>query len=106
MPIVRNIHATVVHGRDQRAHVASRRPDSSAAIAKANATEKPTYPMYSIGGWITIPGSCSRGLRSRPSSAPGMRRSNGFDVSSMKRRKPTLTSPITPSTRATISSGR
>ena len=35
-----------------------------------------------------------------------MRRSNGFEVSSMKRRKPTLTSPITPSTRATISSGR
>ena len=36
------IHATVVHGRDQRAHVASRRPPSSAAIANANATENPT----------------------------------------------------------------
>ncbi len=40
--MVRNDHATVVHGRDQRAHVASSRPPISAAIANANATEKPT----------------------------------------------------------------
>jgi len=42
MPSVRNIHASVVHGRDQRAHVASSRPPRSAAIANAKATEKPT----------------------------------------------------------------
>jgi hypothetical protein len=42
MPMVRNIQATVVHGRDQRAQVASSRPERSAATAKANATEKPT----------------------------------------------------------------
>jgi hypothetical protein len=42
MPTVRKLHATVVHGRDQRAQVASSRPESSAATAKANATEKPT----------------------------------------------------------------
>ena len=42
MPSVRKTQATVVHGRDQRAQAASRRPLSSAAIANANATEKPT----------------------------------------------------------------
>ena len=40
--MVRNAQATVVHGRDQRAQVASSLPPSSAAMAKANATEKPT----------------------------------------------------------------
>ena len=48
-----------------------------------------------------MPGSCSSGLRSRPSGGGGNRRANGFDVSSMNSRKPTLTRPITPSTRAT-----
>ena len=62
--------------------------------------------MYSIGGWITIPGSCNRGFRSRPSAAGGKSRSKGLEVSSMNSRKPTLTNPITPTTRATISSGR
>jgi hypothetical protein len=38
----RNAQATMVHGRDQRAHAASRRPPINAAMAKANATEKPT----------------------------------------------------------------
>ena len=42
MPTVRKIHAAIVHGRVQRAHVASRLPPISAATAKANATEKPT----------------------------------------------------------------
>ncbi len=42
MPSVRKIQATVVHGRDQRAHAASSRPPSSAAIANENATENPT----------------------------------------------------------------
>jgi hypothetical protein len=32
----------VVHGRDQRAQVASSRPPISAATANENATEKPT----------------------------------------------------------------
>ena len=40
--MVRNIQASVVHGRDQRAHVASSRPPINAAIANANATENPT----------------------------------------------------------------
>ncbi|MEF8708341.1 MAG: hypothetical protein V5B38_05445 [Candidatus Accumulibacter propinquus] len=42
MPRVRKIHAAVVHGRDQRAQAASSCPESSAAMAKAKATEKPT----------------------------------------------------------------
>jgi len=54
---------------------------------------------------MIIPASCSDVLRSRPSAGTGNRRSNGFDVNSMKARNPTLTSPMTPSTRATMSSG-
>ena len=42
IPRVRNTHAAWVHGRDQRAQAVSSRPASSDAIAKANATEKPT----------------------------------------------------------------
>ena len=42
MPRVRKHQATVVHGRDQRAQAASSRPESSAATANENATEKPT----------------------------------------------------------------
>jgi len=45
MPRVRNTQATVVQGRDQRAQAASSRPEISAEMAKAKATENPTYPM-------------------------------------------------------------
>ena len=36
------LQATVVQGRDQRAHAVSSRPASRAAMAKAKATTKPT----------------------------------------------------------------
>src|SRR5213083_2895362 len=98
MPQVRNIQATVVHGRDHRAHVASSFPLISADTAKANATENPTYPMYNIGGCATIAGSCNSGFRSRPSAGTGNRRSKGLDVSSMKSKKPVLTIAITDNT--------
>ena len=39
---VRNIQATSVHGRTQRAHAASMRPSISAAIANENEIENPT----------------------------------------------------------------
>ena len=42
MPKVMNNQATTVHGRDQRAQAASKRPAIKAAMAKAKATEKPT----------------------------------------------------------------
>ena len=42
MPNVRNDQATNVQGRTQRAQTASSRPEISAAMAKANATENPT----------------------------------------------------------------
>src|SRR6266542_4574081 len=99
MPQVRNIQATVVHGRDQRTHVATSFPQISADTAKANATENPTYPMYRIGGCATIAGSCNSGFRSRPSAGTGNRRSKGFEVSNMKSRKPVLITPITERTR-------
>jgi len=42
MPRVRKAQATVVQGRDQRAQATSILPESSAAMAKAKATAKPT----------------------------------------------------------------
>ena len=53
-----------------------------------------------------MPGSCNKGLRSRPSGAAGSRRSNGLEVSSMNSRKPMLTRPMTARMRATTGSGR
>ena len=44
-------------------------------------------------------GSCSTGLRSRPSAGAGRMRSNGFEVDSVNSRKPKLTMPSTPMTR-------
>jgi hypothetical protein len=42
MPMVRNNHATVVHGRDHRAQDASSLPPMRAAMAKLKATDMPT----------------------------------------------------------------
>ena len=53
---------------------------------------------------MIMPGSCSSGLRSRPSAGTGNIRSNGLDVKSVNRMKPQLTSPMMPSTRASIGS--
>ena len=61
--------------------------------------------MYSIGGWIASAGSCSKGLRSDPSDADGIRRANGLEVKSVNEMKPTLISPSTPSTRARNATG-
>ena len=59
-----------------------------------------------MGGCTTIPGSCKRGLRSLPSKAAGNIRSNGLDVNSINNKNPTLITPITPRTLATMSSGK
>ena len=96
----------MAHGRDHLAQAESNLPLSNAAIEIENATEKPTYPMYNIGGWMINPGSCNNGFKSFPSSGIGNKRSNGLEVISIKRRNPTLTKPITPSTRATMSLGK
>ena len=106
MPSVSSTQAPVVQGRIHRAHATSRRPPIRAAIEKAKGTEKPTYPMYSSGGWNTMPGSCSRGFKSLPSAAGGKILRNGFEVITMKAMMPKSTSPITESTRAIVSSGR
>src|SRR3546814_9910993 len=54
---------------------------------------------------MIIPGSCSSGFRSRPSIAAGISRTNGLEVKIRNDRKPMLTRPMIPSTRATTSSG-
>ena len=53
-----------------------------------------------------MPGSCNKGLRSRPSSGAGNKRSKGLEVSSMNSKKPTATSPMTDSMRAVTSLGK
>ncbi|MCY1216236.1 hypothetical protein D9M72_281060 [compost metagenome] len=52
-----------------------------------------------------MPGSCSNGLRSRPSIAGGSSRTKGLEANSRNARKPALIAPITASTRATAASG-
>ena len=106
MPAVRKLHAARVQGLTQRAQAGSTRPSSKAATAKEKATEKPTYPRYSMGGWKASPGSWSRGLRPWPSAAAGIIRSKGFDVNRMNKRKPMEISPCTPSARARKVDGR
>ncbi len=59
-----------------------------------------------MGGWKIMPGSCSKGFRSRPSAAAGTSRSKGLDVSSVNSRKPTSVRPITERMRASTGSGR
>ena len=55
---------------------------------------------------MIMPGSCSRGFRSRPCAAAGSRRSKGLEVNSVKDTKPALIQPSTPTTRAMKASGR
>ena len=59
-----------------------------AARADENIIDDPTYPKYKIGGWIAKAGSCSIGLRPKPSSGVGKIKLNGFDVSIKKIKKP------------------
>ena len=104
MPKVRNIHATKVQGRDQRAQAESKDPPSKAAMAKLKATLRPTYPIYSIGGCMVMPKSCNNGFMSLPSTGAGTMRSNGLEVNRMNNSMPMLINAITPKTRASISS--
>src|SRR5476651_32750 len=106
MPNVKKIQAAVVQGRDQRAQAVSSRPAISEAMAKENATENPTYPIYSNGGWKISPISCNTGFKSCPSmGTSGKVRLNGLEVNKINTRKPALMIPITDSTRAMASSG-
>ena len=57
--------------------------------------------MYNMGGWITSPGSCNKGFKSRPSGAAGKTRMKGLEVVKMKAKNPTATQAKTLSTRAT-----
>src|SRR3546814_15868701 len=84
MPKVRNNHAAVAQGLDQRAHVASSRPASSAAMANAKTTEKPTYPIYCSGGCMINRTSCRSGCKYIPCRGAGTRRSKGLELSNQK----------------------
>ncbi len=59
-----------------------------------------------MGGWKARPGSCSSGLRSCPSAGGGKTRSKGFEVNSVKVRKPIAIQAWTESTRARSVGGR
>ena len=95
MPVVRNPQAINAQRRINPIQSSLRQRVRSAVMAKANGTEKPTYPRYSIGGWNTIPGSCNKGLRSFPSMGTGNSRSNGFDKNRIRPKKPTMSHPCT-----------
>ena len=59
-----------------------------------------------MGGWKARPGSWSRGLSSRPSAGGGNTRAKGFEVNSVKLRKPTAIQAWIASTRARKEGGR
>ena len=67
----------------------------SAPSAKAKGTVKPTYPRYSMGGWMTISGYCRRGFSPVPSagSAPCMM-ANGCAAKFRISRKKTCTAAM------------
>src|ERR1700731_4869401 len=71
IPQVRNSHVTIVHRRVMWIHFSPGYRIINAPSANANGTENPTYPRYSIGGWITISGYCSSGFNPNPSCATG-----------------------------------
>src|SRR5947208_4044635 len=56
MPTERNSQESSVHLRIAISQSASRRLESSAAIAKANGNVIEMYPRYRIGGWKANPG--------------------------------------------------
>src|SRR3954453_3121640 len=72
-------------------------------MAKANGMEKPTYPRYSIGGWIAMAGYCRRGLRPLPSGTATISLSvasiwKGLAMKLLRTRKNVWMAPITPRT--------
>ena len=56
--------------------------------------------MYSIGGCITITGSCSNGFKSRPSNAAGSKRKKGLELANNNPMKATCKIKSTAITRA------
>src|SRR5688572_15091015 len=75
-------------------------------MAKANATENPTYPIYNMGGCETKPGSCNRGFKSRPLVGMFRKiRKKGSEVNKINNKKPKLIIAKILRTRATKISG-
>ncbi len=69
MPRVRKPQATSVHTRVRLSHSEPGALSMRADMANANGTAIPTYPKYSIGGWIAIRmWFCRSGFGPRPSS--------------------------------------
>ena len=54
------------------------------AIANENDTDKPTYPIYSMGGWKANPGSCNKGFKPNPSNGGSAFLEKGFEVNNKK----------------------
>src|SRR3712207_4795236 len=77
MPIDSADHANNVHRRVDVNQASSSLFVMRAATANANGIENPTNPVYSRGGWISIPGDCSSGLSPLPSAGTGDNRVNG-----------------------------
>jgi len=56
-------------------------------MAKANGTEKPTYPRYKSSGWMSMSVTSRRGFRPRPSGGIGKRGAKGLAPKVMRSRK-------------------
>src|ERR1700693_36410 len=92
MPVLWKSHVTMVHRRVVCIHESPGCLVINDAIANANGTVNPTYPRYSIGGWITIVQYCSSGFRPRPIPStilprPATKIWNGLNTNAIRIRK-------------------
>src|SRR5918996_5087425 len=85
------LHANRVHRLVCVNHESSRCLVTSAPIANAKGIEKPTKPVYSNGGWISIPGDCSSGLSPLPSEGTSASWVKGLAGKTSNPRKNTAT---------------
>ncbi len=68
MPSVRNDQATIDHRCVRSSHADPWSDCAIAEMANANGTDRPTYPMYNMGGWTAIRmWFCSSGFGPNPS---------------------------------------
>ena len=71
MPVLWNSQVTSVQRRVVWIQASPGWRVISEPMAKANGTANPTYPRYSMGGWMAMAGYCSSGLSPWPSCTGG-----------------------------------
>src|SRR5579864_116477 len=77
-PMLRQYQAHIIHRRARSTPPsAAEGPAARAAMTIEKGTVRPTYPKYSVGGWIAIQGFNSSGFMPRPSSGANGTVANG-----------------------------